>query len=315
MEAFERIIEIITPALDENSQIEVNKAEELLIAANFDFDDVGYTKENDPDYIINLFMDLDNGQGNVSIETLSNDEKIITCTNVKKKDVVSSKGITPLASEPSILVKEFDENACDEYNQKVIDLIKTQGEDGCIYLSKIGAELGKVPTGEKMIEYFKKFDQLFTADSLYVTLKDTKTYRPNAVNLESKNNTPKAQPAGEVRTVSIYHLIHFAHFANYRSTVKELAEMAQPDGWFILPEEEENRHWMVDMKFRSAFAMCVKEQIDGTSSDLTICPDSAQFNTRFKTPDGKSIIACFTFNKKRDQTNWQTWNFDKFITE
>ena len=312
MDVFEKIIEIISPALDENLQIEVTKAEEMLIDAGFDFEEVGYTKEEDQDYIAHLFEDLDNGQGVVSVITLPNDEKVLVCKNVKieekEEDPVDETPSAP-TPEPEKVIK-IDENECNEYNQKVVSLIKTQGENGSILLSKIGSGVGKVPTGEKMIEYFKRFEQLFLTDTLSVTLKGAK-----GAPTPTPAPAAKAQPGADVRTVSYYSLPHFAHFENYRATVQELAEMAQPDGWFILPEDEENRYWLVEIKLRSTFALSVKEQIEGIASGLTIRPDSALFDTRFKTPEGKSIIACFTFNKKRNQSNWQTWNFEKFAVE
>ena len=105
----------------------------------------------------------------------------------------------------------------------------------------------------------------------------------------------------------------FAIFPNYNEMKRQLAGMARPDGWFVLPDENEKDPYMlVDMKLRSNFAMAVHKQLQGEDAGFLIRLDSASFDTGFVTPEGAVIRAEFKLNQHRDSTVWQTWVFNGF---
>ena len=183
MTTFVEILSIIVPALDAKAKISVAKAEELLAAANFDFEEVGYSKKDDPNYIENLFRDLDNGRGIVTIEGTDAGEVMITyhaeCDPFVKVNE-STPMPTPMpTTEPGTQggVPATAED-CDAYNRRVVEYINAEGEDGRVLISAIGLNIGKVPTavnGEKMGQYFKRYPELFVVDPLYVTLRGCET--------------------------------------------------------------------------------------------------------------------------------------------
>ena len=470
MTTFVEILSIIVPALDANAKSSIAKVEELLIAANFDFEEVGYTKADDPNYIENLFRDLDNGRGIVTIERALAGEVMITyhaeCDPFVKVNETTSVPTTEPDTQGGVPATVED---CDAYNRRVVEYINAEGEDGRVLISAIGLNIGKVPTavnGEKMGQYFKRYPELFVVDPLYVTLRGCETGKEpvsigkvwtmdeceqfiraviDYILAEGENGTahlskvghyvgkvptestgvklsqylkrypelfdvnehlvtlkegaenyqPKAKPAPtptpaeqgeqrvevpimgmgeqpaevkpeqpklgerpaevdeptqptqgahspqverparpaqtvqEVQTVqemqtvqyakpvkevaaSLYDLDHFAAFDDREAALSELAQLAEPEGWVVLPEDEPNRYLMVEAKLRLNFAMAVKELLKGESRDILIAPNAASFDTRFRTADGKSIVARFIFNRRRSEDSWQQYRFDSF---
>ena len=462
MTTFVEILSIIVPALDANAKSSIAKVEELLIAENFDFEEVGYTKADDPNYIENLFRDLDNGRGIVTIERTDAGEVMIAyhaeCDPFVKVNETTfvpttepdTKGDAPATVED-----------CDEYNRRVVEFINAEGEDGRVLISAIGLNIGKVPTaanGEKMGQYFRRYPELFVVDTLYVTLRGCETgketvslgkvwtmdeceqytravidyilaegengtahlskvglsvgkvptestgvklsqflkqhpelfdvnahlvtlmkgaenYQPKAkpaptpaeqgeqrvevpimgmgeqpaeveperpilgeqpakvdesTQREQGARTPQVarreQPVQEVLTVqtakavqevaaSLYDLDHFAAFDDREAALCELAKLAEPEGWALLPEGEANRYLMVEAKLRLNFAMAVKELLEGVNKGIVIALNAASFDTRFRTPEGGVIIARFVFNRRRSEANWQQYRFDSFVVK
>lgn len=504
MTTFVEILSIIVPALDKDAKISIARAEELLITANFDFEEVGYSKKDDPNYIENLFRDLDNGRGIVTIEGTGAGEVMITyhaeCDPFVKVNE-STPMPTPMpTTEPGTQGGvPATEEECDEYNRRVVEFIKAEGVDGRVLISAIGLNIGKVPTavnGEKMGQYFRRYPELFVVDTLYVTLRGCETGKevvaPGKVwtmdeceqynravidyildngenrvahlskvghyvgkvptestgeklgqylkrypelfdvdtyyvtlkeGAESYQSTPTPMPteqgeqrvevpimgeqpaeveqpkpvvqpaevdepmlgeqpaevdepilgeqpaeekpeqpmlgeqpaevdeptqreqgeqapqvAGPEQTVqsaksvqevqtaksvqsvqevaaSLYDLDHFAAFDNREAALCELAQLAKPEGWAVLPEGEANRYLMVEAKLRLNFAMAVKELLEGTSRDIVIALNAASFDTRFRTPEGGVIIARFLFNRRRSEDSWQQYRFDRFVVK
>ena len=474
MTTFVEILSIIVPALDKDAKISIARAEELLITANFDFEEVGYSKKDDPNYIENLFRDLDNGRGIVTIEGTDAGEVMITY-HAECDPFVRVNELTPMPTpEPTpepgtqggVPATAQDD---DEYNRRVVEYINAEGEDGRVLISAIGLNIGKVPTavnGEKMGQYFRRYPELFVVDTLYVTLRGCETGKevvaPGKVwamdeceqynravidyildngenrvahlskvghyvgkvptestgvklsqylkqypelfdvdtyyvtlkeGAESYQSTPTPMPTEqseqrvevpiismgeqpaevdepkpvvqpaevdeptqreqgeqapqvarpeqtvqevqtaksakseqEVLTVqsaksvqevaaSLYDLDHFAAFDNREAALCELAQLAKPEGWAVLPEGEANRYLMVEAKLRLNFAMAVKELLEGTSRDIVIALNAASFDTRFRTPEGGVIIARFVFNRRRREDSWQQYRFDRFVVK
>ena len=491
MTTFVEILSIIVPALDKDAKISIAKAEELLITANFDFEEVGYSKKDDPNYIENLFRDLDNGRGIVTIEGTGAGEVMITyhaeCDPFVKVNELTLMPTPMPTTEPGmqggVPATAQDD---DEYNRRVVEYIKAEGVDGRVLISAIGLNIGKVPTavnGEKMGQYFKRYPELFVVDPLYVTLRGCETgkevvapgkvwtmdeceqynravidyilangenrvahlskvghyvgkvptestgvklsqylkqypelfdvdtyyvtlkegaesYQPTPTPMpteqgeQSKQGEKPAeekpeqpilgeqpaevdepmlgeQPAEvdeptqreqgeqapqvarpeqtvqtvqsvqEVQTVqsvqevqsvqtvqvvqtaqsvqevaaSLYDLDHFAAFDNREAALCELAQLAKPEGWAVLPEGEANRYLMVEAKLRLNFAMAVKESLEGPNKGIVIALNAASFDTRFRTPEGGAIIARFVFNRRRSEANWQQYRFDSFVVK
>jgi hypothetical protein len=134
------------------------------------------------------------------------------------------------------------------------------------------------------------------------------------------------QPAQEVLTVqsaksvqevaaSLYDLDHFAAFDDREAALCELAKLAEPDGWDLLPEGEANRYLMVEAKLKLNFAMAVKELLKGANNGIVIALNAASFDTRFRTPEGRVIIARFVFNRRRSEANWQQYRFHSFVVK
>lgn len=487
MTTFVEILSIIVPALDKDAKISIARAEELLITANFDFEEVGYSKKDDPNYIENLFRDLDNGRGIVTIEGTGAGEVMITyhaeCDPFVKVNEPTPMPTPEPGTQGGVPATAQDE---DEYNRRVVEYIKAEGVDGRVLISAIGLNIGKVPTaanGEKMGQYFRRYPELFVVDTLYVTLRGCETGKEpvgpgkvwtmdeceqyiraviDYILAEGENGTahlskvghyvgkmptestgvklsqylkrypelfdvneqlvtlmrgaenyqPKAKPAPthtpaptpaeqgeqrvelpimgmgelpaeveqpkpvvqpaevdepilgeqpaevdeptqreqgakapqvarpeqtvqEVQTVqtvqevqtaksaksvqevaaSLYDLDHFAAFDNREAALCELAQLAKPEGWAVLPEGEANRYLMVEAKLRLNFAMAVKELLEGTSRDIVIALNAASFDTRFRTPEGGVIIARFLFNRRRSEDSWQQYRFDRFVVK
>ena len=489
MTTFVEILSIIVPALDKDAKISIARAEELLITANFDFEEVGYSKKDDPNYIENLFRDLDNGRGIVTIERALAGEVMITY-HAECDPFVKVNELTPMptpmpTTEPGMQVGvPATAQDDDEYNRRVVEYIKAEGVDGRVLISAIGLNIGKVPTavnGEKMGQYFRRYPELFVVDPLYVTLRgcetgkevvapgkvwtmdeceqynravidyildngenrvahlskvghyvgkvptestgeklgqylkrypelfDVDTYyvtlkegaesyqptpmpmpmptpmpteqgeqrvevpimgmgeqpaeveqpkpvvqpaevdepmlgeRPAEVDeptqreqgeqspqvarpeqtVQSAKSVQEVQTAQEVQSAksvqevaaSLYDLDHFAAFDNREAALCELAQLAKPEGWAVLPEGEANRYLMVEAKLRLNFAMAVKELLEGTSRDIVIALNAASFDTRFRTPEGGVIIARFLFNRRRSEDSWQQYRFDRFVVK
>ena len=461
MTTFVEILSIIVPALDKDAKISIARAEELLITANFDFEEVGYSKKDDPNYIENLFRDLDNGRGIVTIEGTGAGEVMITyhaeCDPFVKVNEPAPMPTTEPGTQGGVPATAQDD---DEYNRRVVEYIKAEGVDGRVLISAIGLNIGKVPTaekGEKMGQYFRRYPELFVVDTLYVTLRGCETGKEvvapgkvwtmdeceqyiraviDYILAEGENGTahlskvghyvgkvptestgvklsqylkrypelfdvnehlvtlkegaenyqPKVKPAPtpaptpaeqgeqrvevpimgmgeqpaevdepmlgeqpaevdeptqrepgahspqvarpeqtvqEVQTVqsvqevaaSLYDLDHFAAFDNREAALCELAQLAKPEGWAVLPEGEANRYLMVEAKLRLNFAMAVKELLEGTSRDIVIALNAASFDTRFRTPEGGVIIARFLFNRRRSEDSWQQYRFDRFVVK
>lgn len=476
MTTFVEILSIIVPALDKDAKISIARAEELLITANFDFEEVGYSKKDDPNYIENLFRDLDNGRGIVTIERALAGEVMITY-HAECDPFVKVNEPTPMPTpmptpEPGtqggVPATAQDD---DEYNRRVVEYIKAEGVDGRVLISAIGLNIGKVPTavnGEKMGQYFRRYPELFVVDTLYVTLRGCETGKEvvapgkvwtmdeceqyiraviDYILAEGENGTahlskvghyvgkvptestgvklsqylkrypelfdvdeqlvtlmkgaenyqPKAKPAPtpteqgeqskqgeqpaevdepilgeqpaevdepilgeqpaevdeptqreqgaqspqvarpeqtvqEVQSVqsvqvvqtaksvqevaaSLYDLDHFAAFDNREAALCELAQLAKPEGWAVLPEGEANRYLMVEAKLRLNFAMAVKESLEGPNKGIVIALNAASFDTRFRTPEGGVIIARFLFNRRRSEDSWQQYRFDRFVVK
>ena len=136
----------------------------------------------------------------------------------------------------------------------------------------------------------------------------------------------REQPVQEVLTVqtakavqevaaSLYDLDHFAAFDDREAALCELAKLAEPEGWALLPEGEANRYLMVEAKLRLNFAMAVKELLEGVNKGIVIALNAASFDTRFRTPEGGVIIARFVFNRRRSEANWQQYRFDSFVVK
>lgn len=477
MTTFVEILSIIVPALDKDAKISIARAEELLITANFDFEEVGYSKKDDPNYIENLFRDLDNGRGIVTIEGTGAGEVMITyhaeCDPFVKVNEPTPMPTTEPGTQGGVPATAQDD---DEYNRRVVEYIKAEGVDGRVLISAIGLNIGKVPTaekGEKMGQYFRRYPELFVVDTLYVTLRGCETgkevvapgkvwtmdeceqynravidyildngenrvahlskvghyvgkvptestgeklgqylkqypelfdvdtyyvtlkegaesYQPTPMPTEQgeqrvevpimgmgeqpaevEQPKPVVQPAEvdepilgeqpakvdeptqreqgakapqvarpeqtvqevqtaksaksvqEVQTAqsvqevaaSLYDLDHFAVFDNREAALCELAQLAKPEGWAVLPEGEANRYLMVEAKLRLNFAMAVKELLEGTSRDIVIALNAASFDTRFRTPEGGVIIARFLFNRRRSEDSWQQYRFDRFVVK
>lgn len=286
----EKITEIIKSALDSNASVSLKKVEKLLEEANFDLQEYGVSQVRE------LL-----GQFEEDFELIEN-EGDVTVKCLKYKDSNKTQPI----DEASL-------------NRKIGGVIRklmkeTQGCERGVSLPLLGIELSaqqlKLPNGEKLSAYLRRFPALF-----YVWTDGVETYARN-----NQDNTPQPPtnnvPAAHKGFVSIYNISDFAFFQDYKSMEKELAELASQDGWFILPnEQEKDRYLLLDYKIRSNFALLVNKQMTEGGNDIMMQPDKVKMRTGFTTPEGKVILAHFILNQQRDSVRWQNWVFDHFSIE
>ena len=316
----EKITDIIKPYLNVDKALELDKVQSLLEGANFNLEEVGY------DNVKDLLEDLD------EYFDLSESENatIVIC---KKVNIISSeKTITPQRETSTLEQKatalysqtsqiptiEFDPQQTKSTNDKLVkilrELTKTSSDvEGRVTLTAFGqkkaAEKIELPIDEKFGVYLKRFPELFEL---------TNNGIESCVRLAQKNKTniSPVQPKITERFVSLYNLLDFAYFPDYSKAKVDLASIAQPNGWFIIPDSNErDPNILVDYKLREKFALIIYEYLQGQTANIYLYPDHAWFDTGFITPEGQHIIANFTLNQCRkvnENSGWQTWLFNGY---
>ncbi|MBR4294507.1 MAG: hypothetical protein IKT53_05920 [Bacteroidaceae bacterium] len=299
----EIIIDIVKSELDANSRISLSKMQELLSAVEFDVTSHGFSDLRE------LLEQLQ--EAFLLIET--EDSVMVECLGVKVEKPVAEK--TQTSTTPAAPAMPADDGSVKYATLPIVKkLINDAG--GIIALTNIGQEFSKqgikMRNGEKLSAFLKQHPELevVAADGQdYVRMAKKSGAAPQQAVLVP-------QPTTQKRFVSLYNIADFACFSDYQQTIKELAEMAAEDGWFVLPDaNEKSPYFLVNYKFRIAFALAVRKQLAGEDGGFVLRIDSAEFDTGFVTPDGKRIKAYFKLNQQRDNTCWQTWCFERFDIE
>lgn len=306
-----RIIAIIKSSLNADATITLEQAQTMLNEAKFDIEETGY---NDIKVLLEDLCDY------FELTETANG------TIVKCKGVKTNESPAAVISEEKPRV-ELDEKLVKKVNDQLVnvlrELIKSSSDsEGKIPLTDLGqkrAELKiELPNNEKLGAYLKRFPELFELNicgtDSYVRLAGSPIVATTAP-AQKKAATGNVQK----RFVSLYHLFDFACFPDYNSAKAELASIAVPDGWFVIPESNESNgrdpYCLIDYKLREKFALTACKQLQGEEVGIHLYLDHAMFDTGFTTSEGNHIIANFKLNQHKDSTTWQTWLFDGFSTE
>ena len=120
----------------------------------------------------------------------------------------------------------------------------------------------------------------------------------------------------EARYISLHKIEDFAIFSDYEAMLRNLAEMAEEDGWLVLAHPNEPQPlYVVDLLLRYHFTKAVESHRKGDNSGLSIGLEKACFDTGFHTADGKQIYAHFVINRWRDADNCMSYRFQCLTTE
>lgn len=321
----EKLTDIFSPMLDENCCITLPEAERLINESEFDISETGI------DNLTELLEELSQ-QFNVDMAT---EPPTIKCLLAKKEEPTPTESQTLSSKQKNFFKFKII---------KSIEFLSTRYPlwKGLIPLSRLGEQLKYVGVedfgGTSLSEIIKlcpnKLELVTVNDTPCVKLvfnnKGTVTDTPNAKEpTEAQeaghplNEAMQQKPAAtselsiaQTRTLSIYKLHDFALFPNYKKALEKLAEMSEPDGWFIMDElNEPDPYHLVDLKLRCNFALAVQRQVSGNADDIHLSLTSAKVDTGFHTKDGHAIIAHFGVNKKRNTENCQSWYFQYFSSE
>lgn len=292
------IFEIIKSSLDANGCIPLQRVEELLNKADFNLEE-----ETGISSVSELMQELED---DFNLETVDNNT-IVRYLHFKSLPI-------GIENEPTGPISDEEQN---NLNRKIGGVIRkllkeSPDAEAKVPLTALGQELNsqklKTPNGEKISAYLKRFPNLFEVLTI-----GTDTFVRNSEDKNIPIKTASTQVSTGSKYVSMYIISDFAFFPDYKGTMKELSEIAMPDGWFILPNaSERNPYLLLDSAFKRNFALLVNKQIKEGGTGIIMRPDRAEFNTGFKSIDGKDIIAHFIFNQQRDNTRWQNWVFSYF---
>ncbi len=299
----EKVISILLASFDKNKAISAEKAEALLNSANFD-----WKTESELDDLALFMEDL----GDFIIEKNENGTEFIYTKELPIDKPQSELDLPTLNRRITGVIKKI--------------LTDNPNIEGFVQISTLGNELArqeiKLPNGDKLKSFLQKQANLFELDNseggggmVRIFKKEAKAN--NIANKITANNSDNSTKPGGTqsgkRFVSLYNLFDFAAFPNYDEIKKQLAEMAEPNGWFVLEAPgEPDPYTLLHLQLRINFAMAVKQEIENHAGTISIQPDRAIFDTGFKTAEGKTILAILCLNQQRDANNWQTWKFDKF---
>lgn len=330
----EQLTDLFGPKCDENGCISLSDAEELIAQSDFSISAVGF------DTLLDMLDSLDD-QFTVDLEADPPSIKCLLLTEPKTiaDEAAPAEDETP--KEPEKRDKPHNKCALDARQiQSIIDKIKRQlqllpKKEGCVYVSALGAALKnsgvKDYGGVSLTEFLKLHSSIFKIVYINgVSLVRLSNTDEEANVVVAPNQVTEVQPAAQTkqpetsaasaalkeRVLSQYKLLDFAFIPNYKEVLIQLAQMAEPDGWFVLDEPEESfPGYMIDLKLKYLFAQAVKEQLNGTAEKIKFFVSSAQVDTGFVTKEGAHIIAHFILNRRRNAKDCQNWRFDHFAVE
>ena len=316
----EKITDIIKPYLNVDKALELDKVQSLLEGANFNLEEVGYDNFKDLLEDLDEYFDISESE-NATIVICKKDNFISsekTITPQRETSALKQKATALYSQTNQIPTIEFDSQQTKSTNDKLVkilhELTKTSSDvEGRVTLTAFGqkkaAEKIELPIDEKFGAYLKRFPELFEL---------TNNGIESCVRLVQKNKTniSPVQPKITERFVSLYNLLDFAYFPDYSKAKVDLASIAQPNGWFIIPDSNERDPYiLVDYKLREKFALIIHEYLQGQTANIYLYPDHAWFDTGFITPEGQHIIANFILNQCRkvnENSGWQTWLFNGY---
>lgn len=318
----EKLTDIFSPMLDENNCITLPEAERLINEAEFNISEIGF------DNLIELLDEL-KAQFNMDIAA---ETPTIKCLLVQKEEPAPAKPQTLSCKQKNLIKYKI---------VKSIEFLSTRNAQwkGLIPLTKLEKQLKYVGVddygGMSLYDFIKQYPNRFelstvkdtTCVKMVSNFKSTSTDMPDST-IPTMQQTPATEaiqiiPAAkpdmtteQEKTLSIYELLDFASFRYYKKALENLAEISEPDGWFILDEfNEPDPYFLVDLKLRYNFALAVQRQVCGIGDDIRLSLTSAEVDTGFHTKDGQAVIAHFSVNRKRNTKNFQSWSFQYFSAE
>ena len=308
-----QLLDIVKSALDEKSRIPFVTMKEMVEAAGYELEPIGYTD------LQTLLEDLE------KLFLLENTEDgiMVQCLEIPVEKEAPKQNQNASQEQHASQEQPVSQEQYDSLNSKFVDMISkipTDNPDGYIPMTALGKARAKakiqIPRNEKLAAYLSRFPHLYDVinqgeGNVFVRLAGN---RKTQVSLPAETCAVDAPSVSAKRFVSLYNLFDFGHFPDYAEAKKQLAELAGNSGedWFILPDQNESDPYcMVDYKLRINFAMAVYRNQDA----ITLSFDQARFYTGFNTHDGRRIIAVFIMNQHRDNLAWQTWRFTEFVAE
>ena len=339
MTASEKLTDLFAPALDSEHRITLSDAEQRVseagidISEEFGFDSLEGTIEELDDYFI-----LEEEDGTTFIK----------CLNVPENESAPPEDFTTKEEEAPIEIEEKEvesptssegnpQGLSNKQKRMIANKIKITiynisknirpNAEGLAPIPLLGIKLrehGVSDYGGKKLtdfirEYPDKFEILMRDGTLYARCIDKTAEKAVESGQEPQAplrevDRPIAQPlAEEKRHISPYKLLDFALFPDYQGTLRQLAGMAESDGWFVLTDPDDPQpYYMVDLRLRQNFAMAVNQHLKGENSGITIGLDKASFITGFRTPEGTFIVADFIPNRLRNTSECQSWVFSGF---
>ena len=170
--------------------------------------------------------------------------------------------------------------------------------------------------------YPKKFEVVCKDGSTYV--RNVRSARQDCIG--GTGTQPKAAPARKAtrhdeaggtearenvtRSLTLHDIRDFAFFGDYEGMLRQLAAMAESDGWAVL-EGGIRPYYVVDLLLRCNFALAVEQCRQGDSGRLTVGLERASFDTGFHTAEGSGIVARFSVNLQRDSNRFQSYIFER----
>lgn len=330
----ERIYEIVTPCLNSDNRISLSSMENVLVEA-------GLTNEvHGCDSILQLIEYL--GEEYFTIEKDSEDIVVF----FKKHNIVETSKLQEESSiqEEMLLETPSDAPHASKSQQnklyfKFCSILKkvlreNPNENMLVSFSDLGQELKKqefvIPDNQKLSEYIRQYPQYLEITKLenggdYVRplfkiagVSDKFIQQSNAAINKGQNVVDSVDTAlsqtKKTRYLSLYKLFDFFYTENYKSMYESLISIADLDDYFILPDERESDpYYLIDLALKVNFAKSVRMQINNEGNDIVIGINSAEFNTGFKTNEGKHIYAKLTLNQERDINHIQNYVFKEFV--
>lgn len=318
----EQLLDIVKSALDENVRIPLVTMQEMVEAAGYELEQIGYSDLQTLLEDLEKLFRLENTEEGIMVQCL----EIPVDKEAPKQEQHASQE-QPASEEQPVSQEQYD-----SLNSKFVDMISkiaTDNPDGYIPMTALGQARAKakiqIPRNEKLAAYLSRFPHLYDVinqgeGNVFVRLAGKRKYEVPPVqekvsaSFSAETHAVNAPSVSAKRFVSLYNLFDFGHFSDYAEAKKQLAELAGNSGedWFILPDQNESDPYcMVDYKLRINFAMAVYRNQDA----ITLSFDQARFYTGFNTPDGRRIVAVFIMNQHRDNLAWQTWRFTEFVAE
>ena len=311
----DKIKALISANADSDGYVSLPLLEEKMKESGFDIESTGYSY----DVLVSLLEDLDDFE--IDAEQTPVRVRCQDFKPVESSPVISTSEDTPLKQS---LVPTGEEDTT--INRKITATIRkllkyNPSPEGYLMLTTLGAELRskeiRIPNGEKLSVYLRKYPKLFEMDlgKTFVRIAPSSpSSTPALAPSPSIVSSPVSASVPEKQTIlSLYNIFDFCFFPDYSAALVSLAELAVPDGWFVMEDPDvKYPYQLVSLKLQLDFALLVKEQMNGADERFRIGLDKASFRTGFHTSEGAPIYACLTFNRTRGEKNWQSWAFDHF---